>query len=113
MAAMNHMSSEKAIHARKKWLIAALECLLELPTTNIASMLNQAAQLITEALAIEKIDIFLYDATTEMLVALPAEITSLEELQHAIGKRLPLVNGGHIVDVFLTGIPYLARRIDL
>lgn len=98
---------------RQDRLLATLERLLELPATEVKVTLGQAAQLIAEVLAADKIDIFFHDNTTETLVALGTSDTPMGRKQKAIGlDRLPMANGGRVVEVFLTGTSYITGHAD-
>jgi two-component system OmpR family sensor kinase len=110
---MKHMLSKEAIGLRQDRLLTTLDRLLELPTTDVNSTLNQVVQLVGEALTAEKVDVFLHDAATDTLMALGNSDTPMGKRQHAIGMdRLLLMNGGRIVEVFLTGIPYLTGHVE-
>src|SRR2546421_544094 len=95
---MNHMlcMDMDTVSQRQDRLLVTLERLLELPTTEGDWMLNQAAQLVAEGLG-----------------ALGARDTPMGRRQYAIGMdRLLLMNGGRLVDVFLTGVPCLTGHAD-
>jgi two-component system, OmpR family, sensor kinase len=110
---MNHMLCMDTVSQRQDRLLATLERLLELPTTEVNWMLNQAAQLVAEVLGAEKVDIFLHEPATDSLVALGTGDTQVGRRQYAIGMdRLILMNGGRLVDVFLTGVPCLTGHAD-
>jgi two-component system, OmpR family, sensor kinase len=112
-AEMDHTLQKEAVGQRQDRLLTTLERLLELPTTDVNSTLNQAAQLVAEVLAAEMVDAFIHDAATDTLVALGTNDTPMGRRQHAIGMdRLLLVNGGRLVEVFLTGVPYLTGHAD-
>ena len=75
--------------------------------------LDQAANLVAEALDADKVDVFLYEAPSDSLVALGTSQTPMGRRQHELGlDRLPLANGGRSVVVYLTGEPSLQRRTD-
>jgi len=70
----------------------------------VKATLHQAASLIAEVLAADKVDIFFHDLGSETLVALGTSDTPMGRKQRAIGMdRLPLANRGRSVEVFLTG----------
>ena len=93
--------------------MTTLERLLELPTTDVNSTLNQAAQLVAEVLAAEKVDAFLHNSLTDTLVAIGTNDTPMGKRQQAVGMdRLFLGDGGRLVKVFLTGVPYLTGHAD-
>lgn len=107
------MLSENAVGQRQDRLLTTLESLLELLATDVNSILNQAALLVSRVLAAENAAAFLYDDATDALVALGTTDTPLRRQQHAAGMdRLLLVNGGRLVEVFQTGVPYLTGHAD-
>ena len=94
-------------------LLDTLQRLLAIPAPDLRSALDQASTLVAEALAADKVDVFLYEATTETLVAAGTSLTEMGRRQHEIGlDRLPVANDGPVVRVFLTGEPYLTGRAD-
>jgi two-component system, OmpR family, sensor kinase len=79
----------------------------------VNATLRQGVQLVAEVLAAENVEVFFHDAASDSLVALSTNDASIGWRQHATGMdRLLLVNGGHVVEVFLTGIPYLSEHTD-
>ena len=93
--------------------LSTLEQLLAIRSTELDEALDQAADLVASALAADKVDAFLYDPTSESLVAGGTSRTPMGRKQHAIGmERLPLANGGRTVEVFKTGVPRLTGRAD-
>jgi len=75
--------------------------------------LDEASNLVAEALDADKVDIFLHEAASDSLVALGTSQTPMGCRQHELGlNRLPLANGGRSVAVYLTGEPYLQQRAD-
>ena len=110
---MQNAGNVDATLRRQDRLLATLERLLELPATEVKVTLGQAAQLIAEVLAADKVDIFFHDNTNETLVALGTSDTPMGRKQKAIGlDRLPMANGGRVVEVFLTGISHLTGHAD-
>ncbi len=58
-------------------------------------------------------DVFLYEAERQTLVALGVSQTPLGRLEQSLGMdRLPIVNGGRTVQVFQTGISYRSGQAD-
>jgi two-component system, OmpR family, sensor kinase len=107
------MLSENAVGQRQDRLLTTLESLLELPATDVNSILNQAALLVSRVLAAENAAAFLYDDATNALVALGTSDTPMGRQEHASGMdRLLLVDGGRLVEVFQTGVPYLTGHAD-
>src|SRR5438874_1947503 len=93
--------------------LALLEQLFAIEATGLDEALDEAAQLVSTALAADKVDAFLYDPATATLVARGTSDTPLGRRQHAIGlDRLPLANGGRIVRVFQEGAADRSGRLD-
>ncbi|MDB5059366.1 MAG: Chemotaxis regulator - transmits chemoreceptor signals to flagelllar motor component CheY, partial [Chloroflexi bacterium] len=94
-------------------LLTTLEQLLALPATDMKSTMDRASDLIGQALGAEKLDVFLYDPTSESLVAMGTSDTPLGKKQHKLGlHRLPLANGGREVEVFQTGQPFFTSHAE-
>lgn len=107
------MLCKEAVGLREDRLLSMLERLLELPTNDVNSTLYQTTQLVAEVLAADKVQAFLHDTATDALVApdvlaMPVEIRQDAPAIH----QLLLVHGGHIAEVFLSGIPYLSGHVD-
>lgn len=94
-------------------LLTMLERLLEIEGANAAEALNQAAQLIADALAADKVDVFLYRAEIDSLVVEGLSDEPMSRRQVALGlDRLPLSNGGRAVDVYQTGRTYASGHVE-
>lgn len=107
------MLSKEAVGLREDRLLSMLERLLELPTNDVNSTLYQTTQLVAEVLAADKVQAFLHDTATDALVApnvldMPVELRQDAPAIH----QLLLVHGGHIAEVFLSGVPYLSGHVD-
>ena len=90
-----------------------LERLLALDAMELTSALDQAADIVAEALGADKVDAFVHEAETESLVALGTSDTPMGHRQHAIGlHRLALANGGRAADVFRSGRNHLDGNVD-
>jgi signal transduction histidine kinase len=93
--------------------LSTIEQLLAIRSTDLDEALDQAADLIARALGADKVDAFLYEPSTESLVAAGTSRTPMGHKQHAIGMdHLPLANGGPTVEVFQTGTSRLTGRAD-
>jgi signal transduction histidine kinase/DNA-binding NarL/FixJ family response regulator len=104
---------EQGLAAVEDRHLATLEQLLEIRADNLGSAMDQAAQVLAEVLAIEKVDLFLYEPASESLVAVGASDTPLHRRQRALRlDRLPLALGGRLAEVFRTGTPYLTGHAD-
>lgn len=81
-----------------------LQRLLEIDATTLEGALNAASDILSEAMGAEKIDAFMFDPTSNSLVAIGTSNTPMGRLQHASGlNRLPIVNRGRTVEVYETG----------
>ena len=75
--------------------------------------LNQASDLVAQTLGAEKVDVLLYEAAKDSLVAMGTSDTPMGRRQHELGlDRVPIANGGAQVRVFQTGEPYLTGHAD-
>lgn len=102
MSTENHAETPKPNR-----MLLALQRLLALSATDVATILHQTAQIVAQALGAEKVDVFLYDPATESLIAYGTSLTPLGHKEKAIGlDRLFLGQGGREVEVYLTGQPY-------
>lgn len=96
---------------RQARFLTALEELLAAPATDLDEALTHACNHIVEQLGGEKVDAFLYDPATDTLVARGTSETPLgiKQRQHGL-DRLPLSNGGRVVQVFRDGEPLIDGR---
>ncbi len=110
---MDNPSSAPGDSARHARLLTTLEGLLAIQTTEVRSALDQATDLVAKTLGANKVDVFLYDANIDTLVAMGTSNTPMGRQQHALGlDRLPLSNRGKTAAVFETGQPYLTGHLD-
>jgi DNA-binding CsgD family transcriptional regulator len=95
-------------------LFETLARLLGIASPELRPALDQASDLVAEALGADKVDVFLHEAASDSLVALGTSRTPMGRRQHALGlDRLPLANGGPVAAAYLSGEPYLNGRADL
>ena len=93
-------------------LLITLQRLLELPTTNVSDTMHQSAQLVATALQADKVDTFLYDPSSESLIAYGTSETPMGAKEQALGlDQLPLTQGGRVVEVYQTGRPYWSGQV--
>lgn len=98
---------------RAELLLRTLEGLLAFDALELRPTLDQASQLVADALGADKVDVFLLDAPKATLAALGTSDTPMGRLQHAIGMdRQPLANGGRAVQVFESGASFLSGNVD-
>jgi two-component system OmpR family sensor kinase len=94
-------------------LLATLEQLLDIQATDERTALTQASDIIQRALGSDKVDVFLFDASNNSLVAKGTSETPMGKKQHELGlDRLPLANGGRSVLVFAAGEPYVCNDVE-
>ena len=94
-------------------LLTTLERLLELQPTSLGAAMTEAASLIADVLAADKVDAFLHDEQTDTLVAVGASQTPMARKQRSAGlDRQPIANGGRAAQVFRTGECYLDGSVD-
>jgi two-component system OmpR family sensor kinase len=94
-------------------LLALLQELLQLPAMDLQQALRAACDSMARWLACEKVDVFLYEAAKQRMVAVGTSDTPLGDLQKALGLDvLPLANGGRVVHVYRTGETYVSGRVD-
>lgn len=102
-----------APHGGNDRLLETLQRLLAIQAPELRPALNQASDLVAQTLGAEKVDVLLYEATNESLVAMGTSNTPMGRRQRELGlDRLPLANGGPQVRVFLTGEPYRTGHAD-
>jgi len=94
-------------------LLETLQRVLSIQDLDLRGALTQACNQIADALGADKIDIFLYEAEGETLVALGTSDTDVGRRQHQIGlQRQPIANGGSAARVFVSGEAYLTGSAD-
>ena len=99
--------------AHQNKLLETLQCLLTIRATSVRTAMTEAADLLAPVLGTDKVDSMFYDPSIDSLVALGSSNTVMGRRQQEIGMdRLPLANGGRIVDVFQTGEPCITGRAD-
>ena len=97
--------SGRAVEADR--LLETLERVLAIDELDIRGALSAACTHVAEALGTDKVDLFLYEAESEAMVALGTSDTETGHRQHQIGMdRQPLANGGVAVRVFRNGEAY-------
>ena len=95
-------------------LLDTLRRLLAIASPELRPALDQASDLVAEALGADKVDVFLYEAASDSLVAVGTSRTPMGRKQHELGlDRFPLANAGPLARVYVTGEPYLTGHADL
>jgi two-component system OmpR family sensor kinase len=99
--------------SRKDRLLATMERLLEVPSTDLKVALTAASDVVASALGADKVDVFLYDASRDSLVAESTSTQPLSALQHQHGLDvLQIANGGRVVQVFKTGKTFFTGHLE-
>jgi len=107
---MTHAATTHSGHDRRR---ATLEQLLALEAVDLDDALNEAAQIVAEALDADKVDAFLFEAKTGCLVARGTSDTPMGRKQIVLGlDRLPLAGGGRAATVFRTGECHIDGHVD-
>jgi two-component system OmpR family sensor kinase len=97
-------ASQRGLAVAENRLLTTLQRLLEIDPRDLDSALDAAAQSVAQALGADKVDAFVYESSTATLVARGTSPTPMGRKQHALGlHRLPLANGGRMVEVFESG----------
>jgi two-component system OmpR family sensor kinase len=90
-----------------------LQQLLAIDALDLKDALNQASDQIAQAMGAHKVDAFMYDPSTESLIALGTSNTPMGKKQHQVGlERLPRANRGRTVEVFESGEMYFTGHAD-
>src|SRR5918911_1623199 len=94
-------------------LLWTLERLLQIPATELGSALDQVADLVGEALRAEKVDAWLRDPTIEVLRVVGMNDSPMSRRERQLGlDRLPLADGGRLIEVYRTGTPFRTGQAD-
>jgi len=94
-------------------LLTMLERLLEIDATEIRAALFEMSQLLAHAFGADKVDIVLYDASIDSLVAMGTSDTPLGRKQRTLGlDRMPIANGGREVAVFQSGESHVTGHAE-
>lgn len=90
-----------------------LQRLLGIQALTVKDAMNEASDLMAEAMGADKVDVFLYEPEIESLVALGTSNTEMGHKQLRAGlDRVPIANGGRQVEVFQTGQVFYTGHAD-
>lgn len=107
------MPTEHSADPADRALLETLRQLLTIEATDLKSALDQVGTLLSDVLQSDKVDVLLYDAKIDSLVAFGRSKTPLAEKQHRLGlDRIAVSNGGCVVEVYRSGEPYLTVHAD-
>ncbi|MBV9357276.1 MAG: GAF domain-containing sensor histidine kinase [Chloroflexi bacterium] len=94
--------------------LRTLEELLAIDAAGLEAALTRTSDLVALAVNADKVDVFLYQASSGSLVAVGTSRTPMGVEQHRRGMdRLPLVNGGRVVEAFTHERSYMTGRAEL
>jgi len=114
----SHRLTEAAIRAQggnreapsSRRQLRMLQALLALDVTSLEAAMQRTAHDLAEILLADKVDVFVYDATSDELVAIGTSDTPMGRRQHELGlNRMPLTAGGRAVQIFQSGLGALVR----
>jgi two-component system OmpR family sensor kinase len=95
-------------------LLLALEHLLAIDALDVKSALNEASDVLVNAMRADKIDVFVLDPHRNTLVSIGLSNTPMSAKQQSLGlDMLPVANGGREVEVYETGKAYMSSHADL
>lgn len=95
-------------------LLNAIERLMAINAVSLKSALDEAAHHIAELLAADKVDAFIFEESSQSLVALGTSDTPMGHQQVRLGlDRLPVANGGRYVHNYRTSGTFITGRSDL
>jgi signal transduction histidine kinase/transcriptional regulator with XRE-family HTH domain len=90
-----------------------LQRLLGIQALTLKDAMNEASDLMAEAMGADKVDLFLHEPETATLVALGTSNTPMGRQEVRVGlDRVPIANGGRQVEVFTTGKEYYTGHAD-
>ena len=94
-------------------LVDTIQRLLSIRSLELRPALTEACTMIAEVLRADKVDVFLYQADIDSLVAMGTSQTPMGKREYELGlDRLQVANAGPQGRVFLTGEPYLSGHCD-
>lgn len=110
---MDEIRQGDIIASRQNQLLETLQRLLAIPTISVSDAMTEVADTLADVFGADKVDCALHDPSIDTLIALGSSNTPMGRLEREIGMdRLPVANGGRIVEVFQTGASYITGRAD-
>jgi signal transduction histidine kinase len=105
--------AEKQLDTQDR-LLLALEHLLAIDALDVKSALNEASDVLVNAVRADKIDVFVLNPNRNTLVSIGLSNTPMSAKQQSLGLDiLPVANGGREVEVYETGKAYMSSHADL
>ena len=103
---------EHGLSTTQDRLLTTLERMLEIEVTSLPGALESVAALLAEALAADRVYVFLHDPAADDLVAAGTSTPRSSDRQATGGRgRLPLAEGGPVVETFITGVACSTARV--
>lgn len=100
------------LHAGPDPVLGSLEQLLNERPTSTREAMTRVANVITDVVRADKVDVFLLDPQRSTLVAVGTSTTALGRRERAAGlDSLPLANAGRVARVFEDGQPYFGPDV--
>jgi two-component system OmpR family sensor kinase len=94
-------------------MLETLQRLLEIPAADMKTALSHACDAVGAALNADKVDAFLYDPSSDSLVAEGSSNQPLSAKQKRHGLDvLPVSNGGRVVQVYQTGETFVTGHLE-
>jgi two-component system OmpR family sensor kinase len=94
-------------------MLETLQRLLEIPAADMKAALSHACDAVGEALNADKVDAFLYDPSSDSLIAEGSSNQPLSAKQKRHGLDvLPVANGGRVVQVYQTGETFVTGHLE-
>jgi two-component system, OmpR family, sensor kinase len=110
---MDVSAQEEYGNERQDALLTMLERLIERSASSTYFMFEQAVQQVQQVLNVDLVACFFHDSATDTLVASHSSDTVMGKRLYSRGMdRLPLVNGGSAVEVFLTGVSFITGHAE-
>lgn len=110
---MDETGHDDFVTSRQNQLLETLQRLLAIRTISVRNAMTEVADMLADVFGADKVDCALHDPSIDSLVAFGASNTPMGRLEREIGMdRLPVANGGRIVEVFQTGESYITGQAD-
>jgi two-component system, OmpR family, sensor kinase len=107
------MEHERHDPPQPETLLSTLQAMIAVTATDRPTMVSQLADVLSTALHADKVDLFMYDKSSDTLIAEGVSTTPMGQLQQQLGlDRLPIQSGGHAVHVYQTGQPFVTNQAE-
>jgi transcriptional regulator with GAF, ATPase, and Fis domain len=107
------MDYERHDPPQPETLLSTLQAMIAVTATDRPTMVSQMADVLSKALHADKVDLFMYDQTSDALFAEGVSTTPMGRLQQQLGlDRQPIQAGGHAAHVYQTGRPFVTNQAE-